>query len=232
MKRISLLAVTALFATTLLAACGGKSDEAKPSDDATPPAAAEPAASAPAEAAAPAKPVEITDALVNAYMEYQKENMKVVREYAEKTRKNMESGKGDVSKAIQQVNLATEYGKEMDAKLAAKRRELGFTEAQFETLRDAASATATYRLLYNQMGGDKQVAAMEAEQKARIDQLPEAERADAQAQADEMMRVFRDNRDLVELRKKYGDTSWEVLKRHADALAAQQLEFLQMGNKK
>jgi hypothetical protein len=228
MNRTSL--ATTLLATTLLAACGGHSDEAKPAGDAAPPAASEPAA-APAQPATPAGPVEISDALVSAFLEYQKENMRIVREYAEKSRKNIEAAKGDVSKAVQQVNLATQYSKEMDEKLAAKRRELGFSEEQFDTLRDAAQGTATYRLLFNQMGGDKQLAAMEAEQKAQIDRLPEAERAAAQAQSDQMMQVFKDNRDLVELRKKYGDKSWEVLMRHADALAAQQLEFLQMGKR-
>lgn len=232
MKRIRLLAFTALFAATTVAGCGGKSDEATPSDEAAAPAASEPAAAPAPESTAAPEPVEITDALVTAYMQYQKENMRIVREYAEKSRQNLEGAKGDVSKAIRQANLATEYGKEMDEKLAAKRRELGFTEAQFDTLRDAVQATATYRLLFNQMGGEKQLAAIEAEQKAHIDKLPEAERAAAQAQGNEMMQVFKDNRDLVELRKKYGDSSWEVLKRHADALSAQQLEFLQMGNKK
>ncbi|MBP1634090.1 MAG: hypothetical protein H6Q10_664 [Acidobacteria bacterium] len=233
MKSATLLATTVLFASAaLFTACGGGSENATPSQPAAEPAASQPAP-APEPSAAPAAsaPVEITDALVNAYMEYQKENMRIVQEYAEKTRKNLESAKGDATKALRQVDLATQYSKEMDEKLAAKRRELGFSEEQFETLRDAASGAATYRMLFNQMGGDKQLAALEAEQKAQIEKLPEADRAAAQAESEKMMQAFKDSRDLVELRKKYGDKSWEVLVRHADALAAQQLAFLQMGKK-
>ena len=231
MKRISLFAAIALLAATaLLAACGGKSDEATPPDEASAPAASEPDAAGEPEAPA-TEPVEITDALVASYMEYQKENIRIVKEYAEKARQNAESARGDTVKALRQIDIATQYGKEMEQKLEAKRRELGLSEQQFETARDAVLMTANFRMLFNQMGGDKQLAEIAAAQKAAIEGMPEAQRPAAQAEADKMMKSFTDARDLADIRQKYGDKSAEVLLRHADALAAQHLEFLQLGKK-
>jgi len=164
MKR--LLIVAACLA--LVAGCSKKpSDEA--ASGAQPAAAAQQAAAAqpaggPSEPAAPKK-VEITEDLVLKYMEYQKENFALVAKYAEETKKNMDSAKGDTAKTIQQMAIADKLGKEMEAQQRAKRQALGLSEEDFKALQDAVQTVATGRLLYQQMGGDAQLAQMEAEQK-------------------------------------------------------------------
>jgi hypothetical protein len=90
---------------------------------------------------------------------------------------------------------------------------------QLEALKDAAGTMSTMRALYNQMGGDAQLAKMEAEQKAEIAKLPADQRAAAEEQAAMMTKGLKDMRDGAELRKKYGDKSGDVLLKHADELA-------------
>ncbi len=101
-------------------------------------------------------------------MEFQKENLALLAKYSEETRKNMEAAKGDSAKLVQQVSIADRLGKEMEEKLRAKQRELGLSEEEFKAVQDAAQTVATSRALYNQMGGDAQLAQMEAERRSRL----------------------------------------------------------------
>jgi len=192
----------------------------------------------PSGAAEAAKPVEsakieITDDLVLGYMEYQKENLALIRQYAEESSKNLESAKGDTAKMVKQFALNDKMGKELEEKRKAKRQSLGLGDAEFEAVKDAAQMVATGRALYNQMGGEAALAKILDEQKAEIAKMPAEQRAAAEAQVADMTKSFKDVRDGIDVRKKYGDRSAEVLLKYADALAKQYWEGLQMmGEKK
>lgn len=230
MKRLVLLAVCLALASA--SACSKKPAE----ESSTPPAdsaASTPAAdtAAAAQPAAEPKQVEITDGLVAKYIEFQKENLVLVQQYVAESKKNLESAKGDTAKTLNQISINQKLAKEMDAKLDAKRQALGLSHDELNTLKDAAGAMAAARTLYNQMGGDAQLAKMEAEQKAEIARLPEDKRAAAEEQMAVMTKSLRDVRDGADLRKKYGDKSADVLLKHADALAKQWEETLKLMKK-
>ncbi len=78
------------------------------------------------------------------------------------------------------------------------------------------------------MGGDAQLAKMEAEAKKQIAAMPEAQRAAAEKQFADMSQSLRELKDGLELRKKYGDQAADVLLKHADALATQRMDALQL----
>ncbi len=187
---------------------------------ATQPAASEKPAAGPSESAEPKK-VDITEDFVVKYMTYQKENLALLAKYSEETKKNMEAAKGDTSKLVQQVSIADCLGKELDAKQQAKRRELGLSEEEFKALQDAAQTVATSRALYNQMGGDAQLAQMEADARKQIAALPADQREAATAQMNEMSKSLRSLKDGMDVREKYGDKAADALMKHADELAKQ-----------
>ena len=213
----NLIIATACLA--LVTACSSKkADEAAAPAQAAPPAAAAQPATPPAASPAAAK-LEITDDLVLKYMEYDKQKMAIVAKYAEETRKNLASAKGDTAKTLQQIPINEKLGREMDEQLKAKRAETGLGEEQFKLLEEAVGMIANGRMLYNQMGGDAQLAKMEAEQKKQIAALPEAQRAEAEKAMGEMTRSLKQLKDGYELREKFGDKSADVLLKHADELA-------------
>jgi len=220
MKRLLIVAAC----VTLAAGCSKKSDDtASTAGQPAAQPAGQPAAEArpaggPSESAA-LKKVEITEDLVLKYMEYQKENFVLLAKYSEETKKNMESAKGDTAKTLQQVTIAERLGKEMDEKLRAKRRELGLSEEEFNALQNAVQTVATSRALYNQMGGDAQLAQMEAEQKKQVAALPADQREAATAQMNEMSKSLRSLKDGIDVREKYGDKAADALMKHADVLA-------------
>jgi hypothetical protein len=183
-----------------------------------------------APAAAPAEPakVEFTDALVLKYMEYQKQKLTIVSKFAEETRKNLAAAKGDATKTLQQIPINEKLSQEMDAALDAKRAEVGLSKEQFEALEGAVELIANGRLLYNQMGGDAQLAKMEAESKKQIAAMPETQRAAAEKQFASMSQSLRELKDGLELRQKYGDQAADVLLKHADDLAKQRMDALQL----
>ena len=171
--------------------------------------------------------------MVTKYMEYQKENLALLKQYVAESRKNIESAKGDTMKTLNQISINDKLGKELDAKLAAKRQQLGLVQEEFDALKDAAQMVATGRALYNQMGGDAQVAKMEAEQKAQLAKLTPEQRAAAEVQIAEMTKSLTDVRDGLDVRKKYGDRSADALLKHADELAKQYWDGLkEMAGKK
>ncbi len=231
MKRILIAAVCLV----VVAACSSKKSE--PSAERTP--SAPPASAVPAQAGkAPATPaaaekIEITEDLVQKYMEYDKQSTAIIARYAEQSRQNLASAKGDSAKMLQQISINDKLSKEMDEQLKAKRAEMGLNEAQFTALEDAAGMIANGRLLYNQMGGDAQLARIQAEQKQQVAALPEAKRAEAEKAISDMTKSLTDLRDGVELRQKYDDKSADVLLKHADQLANLRLEALKLlGGKK
>jgi hypothetical protein len=229
MKPLLLLVAASLVAAT---ACSSKkAEEPAAAPAASPAAAAQPAAAQPA-AAEPAKVV-IDDGLVAKYLDYQKQQLVIVSKYVDQSRKNLEAAKGDTAKTLQQISINDQMSKEMDAALKAKRAELGLGEEQFSTLQDAVGMIANGRLLYNQMGGDAQLAKMEAEQKKQLAALPAAQRAEAEKTMADMTKSLREMKDGGELRKKYGDAAADVLLKHADELAQQQMEaYKLLGGKK
>jgi hypothetical protein len=231
MKRLLIVAACLALAT----ACSSK----KPSESATPTSAAQPASAVPAPpAAAPSSPaeprtVEITDDLVQKYMDYEKQNIAIVAKYAEESRKNLASVKGDTAKTLQQISISEQLSKEMNEKLKAKRAELGLGDAEFTALQDAVGMIANGRMLYNQMGGDAQMAKMEAEQKKQLAAMPEAQRAEVEKTMGDMTKSLTEMKDGLDIRKKYGDKSADVLLKHADELARQKYEALKLlGDKK
>jgi hypothetical protein len=234
MKRLLVVAACLL----LVAGCSKKTDDAtstagQPGTDSggQPAAAAKPVAG-PSESAEPKK-VDITEDLVVKYLGYQKENLALIAKYSEETKKNMEAAKGDTAKLTQQMALADRMGKEMEAQQQAKRRELGLSEEEFKALQDAAQTVATSRALYNQMGGDAQLAQMEAESRKQIAALPPDQREAATAQMNEMSKSLRSLKDGVDVREKYGDKAADALMKHADELAKQYWDALKrMGDKK
>ncbi len=234
MKRLFVVAAC----LALVVGCSKKSTDAdatasQPAADSTgQPASATPAAGGPSESAA-LKKVDITEDLVLKFMEYQKENFALALQYAEDAKKNLESAKGDIAKTMQQVSLAERYGREMDEKLRAKRRELGLSEEEFSALQDAAQTVATSRALYNQMGGDAQLAQMEAEQKKQIAALPPDQREAATAQMNDLSKSLRSLKEGIDVREKYGDKAADALMKHADTLAKMYWDTLKtMGEKK
>ena len=121
----------------------------------------------------------------------------------------------------------------MDEKLKAKRAELGLGDEEFAALEDAVGLIANGRMLYNQMGGDAQLAKMEAEQKQQLAALPAAQRAEAEKAMGEMTKSLRSLKDGADLREKYGDKSADILLKHADELARQKFDALKLlGGKK
>jgi type III secretory pathway component EscV len=230
MKRVLPLAVCVVVAFT---ACSKKAaDSAAPGTQAAAPAAGGPA---PAEAAKSAEPrkLEITEALVLKYMEYQKENLALVQQFVAETRKNLESAKGDTVKTLNQISLNDKMSKELDEKLKARRQAMGFSEDEFDMMQDAVQTMATGRALYNQMGGDAQMAKIEAEQKASLARVPADQRAAAEAQIADMSKSLAEMKNGAEVRKKYGDQAADVLLKHADDLAKVYWEGLQaLGGKK
>ncbi len=233
MKRLIVLAACLALVSV---ACKKSADTPAAGQGAPQPAAAAPAGGPSATPeAAPAEPkkIEITDAMVVKFIEYQKENIALVQQYAAESKKNLESAKGDTAKALNQVAMADRMTKELDAKLEAKRQALGLDREEFDMLKDAVQTVATARALYNQMGGDAQVAAMEAQQKAGIAKLPPEQRAAAEAQSAEMLKNFDDLKNGADVRKKYGDRNADVILKHADELAKQYWDGLKaMGEKK
>jgi chromosome segregation ATPase len=222
----------------LVAGCSKKADDATPTagqpgtGGADQPAAAATPAAGPSESAEPKK-VDITEDLVVKYMGYQKENLALLAKYAEETKKNMEAAKGDTAKLMQQVSIADRMGKDLEAQLQAKRRELGLSEEEFKALQDAAQTVATSRAMYNQMGGDAQLAQMEAESKKQIAALPADQREAATAQMNEVTKSLRSLKDGIDVREKYGDKAADALMKHADELAKQYWEGLKkMGDNK
>jgi hypothetical protein len=220
MKRLVVLAACVV----LISAACKKSSEAPANQPASQPAAAAGGPSAPPDAAKPAEPaepkkIEITDAMVLKFMEYQKENIALIRQYAAESKKNLESAKGDTAKALNQMSIADKMTKEMDATLEAKRQSLGLGQDEFDLLKDAVQTVATSRAVYNQMGGDAQVATMVAQQKAEIAKLPPEQRPAAEAQSAEMLKNFNDMKNGADVRKKYGDQNADVILKHADELA-------------
>lgn len=234
MKRLLLLAVCLVVASS---ACSKKAADSASAAPAGQPAAT-PAAAGPAAPAAPAAPeepkkIEITDALVLKFMEYQKESIALVQQFAADTRKNLESAKGDTVKTLNQISINDKMSKELDEKLKAKRQAMGLAEDEFAMMQDAVQTMAAGRALYNQMGGDAQMAKIQAEQKAAIAKVPAAQRAAAEAQMAEMSKSLTDVKNGAEVRKKYGDQAADVLLKHADDLAKQYWESLQaLGGKK
>ena len=144
----------------------------------------------------------------------------------------MDSAKGDTSKTLQQMAIADKLGKEMEAQQRAKRQALGLSDDEFRALQDAVQTVATGRLLYQQMGGDAQLAQMEAEQKKQIAALPADQREAATAQMAEVTKSLRSLKDGIDVREKYGDKSAEALLKHADVLAKQYFDMLKVGEKK
>ncbi len=231
MKRLLIVAACLVLGT----ACSSR----KADESATPAPAAQPASAAPAQPAAspatPAEPtkVEITEDLVQKYMEYEKQNFAIVAKYVEETRTNLESAKGDTGKTLQQISINEKISKEMDEKLKTKRAELGLGDTTFVALEDAVGMIANGRMLYNQMGGDAQLAKMEAEQKKQLAGLPDAQRAEAEKAMGDIAKTLRELKDGLDLRKKYGDKSADVLLKHADELARQKFEGVKLlGGKK
>jgi hypothetical protein len=164
-------------------------------------------------------------------MEYKKEQLALVKQYVAESTKNIESAKGDTAKTLNQMSINEKLSKELDAKLAAKKSALGLGDEEFAVVKDAAESLAVGRALYQQMGGDAQLAKMEAEQAAQIAKLSGEERATAEAQMATMTKSLREVRDGLELRRKYGDQSADVLLKYADQLAAQYAEGLKMMKK-
>jgi hypothetical protein len=223
MKRTFVAIVCVVLAT----ACSGskKADEsAAPAGSPQPAPAATPAA---APATEPAK-VEITDELVTKYVEYQKQEHGILAKYAEDMKKTAASAKNDTAKSLQALSVVDKFNKDMEAALKAKRSEVGLSEEQFGQLREAATSLATGRLLYNQMGGDAQLAKMEAEQKQQLAVLSGAQRAEAEKAFAEMSRNLREMKDGLELRKKFGDKSTDALLKHAEELAKQHFDNLKL----
>jgi hypothetical protein len=233
MTRLLIVAMCVVLVT----GCSKKPDEAaatasqSAAQPAGLPAAAAQPGGGPSESAAPTK-VEITEDLVLKYLQYQQENLALVAKYAEETKKNMESAKGDTAKMVQQMAISDRLGKEMDAQLKSKRQALGLSEEEFRALQDAVQTVATGRLMYQQMGGDAQLAQMEAEQKKQIAALPPDQREAATAQMAEVTKNLRSLKDGLDVREKYGDKSADVLLKHADQLAKQYFDALKMGDKK
>jgi small-conductance mechanosensitive channel len=200
------------------------------------PAAAQPAAAAAAKAqpsattTAPVEPrrIEITDDLVQKYMEYEKTNLALLTQYVEDTRKNLDSAKGDTAKTLQQLTINEKMSKDLDEKLKAKRASLGLGDEEFNAVKDGADMVALGRMAYTQMGGDAQMAKIQAQQKKQIAALPEAQRQAAEASLSEVSKSLTDLRDAAEVRKKYGDKSADALLKHADELAAQRLDALKL----
>ena len=224
MKRHLALAICA--AVTM--ACGQKPADSTTS---TPPAqtAEKPAAAAaPAQPATPAAPakVEITEALVSKYIEYQKVQLDLIAQYYQASMKNLESAKGDVAKTLNQIAINDEISKKLDAELATRRAALGIGDAEFEAVKDAVEIMAYGRLMYNQMGGDAQLAKMEAEFKKQIATLPADQRPAAEAQMKDMTRSLVDMRDGADIRRKYGDASADAVLKFAEVLAKQRLDVL------
>jgi hypothetical protein len=229
MKNTLILAACILSVT----ACSSKKPAEPAASDSAPPAAAAPAAQPAAQRAGEPAKVEITDALVLKYMDYQKQEAAIIEKYLAETGKNIASAKGDAMKTMQQISINEKLGKEFETALQAKRTELGLTEDQFNTLRDAVGMIANGRMLYNQMGGDAQLAKMQAEQKKQLAALPEAQRAEAEKTIADMSKGLTDMKNGLDLRKKYGDQAADVLLKHADELAKQQWENLKkLGEKK
>jgi hypothetical protein len=229
MKRLLIVAACLVLA----AACSSKK-----ADESAAPAPAVQSAPATAPAAAPATPAEpgkiaITDDLVRKYMDYEKQRTALAARFAEETRQNLASAKGDAAKLLQQISINDKLGKEMEEKLKSARAALGLKDEEFSALEEAVGMVANGRMLYNQMGGDAQLARMEAEQKKQIAALPEAQRAEAEKTMAETTRSLTSMRDGLDLRKKFGDASADVLLRHADELASQRLDALKtFGGKK
>ena len=231
MKRTLLFCLLLVSMTALTGACGRKAaDENAPGDQAQASAQPQPAGAPAATASEPdsePKQVAITDELVGKYMEYQKENLALVVKYADETKKNIEAAKGDALKIVKQMEINQRLSKELDEALAAKRAALGLGSAEFEAIKDAAEMMANARMLYMQMGGDEQVAKLAAEQKTQLAALPAEHRAAAEKTMAEMGSTFKNLKDGLDVRKKYGDDATAVLLRHADELARQRLDMLQ-----
>ncbi|HEY3383961.1 MAG TPA: hypothetical protein VGK32_19530 [Vicinamibacterales bacterium] len=225
MKRL-LIAAACLI---LVVACQKKPADsgATASQPAGQPAAAAQPAAVPAASAEPKK-VEITEDLVTKYVEYQKENLVLVTKFVEETRKNIESAKGDTAKMLQQVTINDKLGKEMDDKLKAKRQALGLGDAEFEAVKDAAETVANGRMLYQQMGGDAQLAKMEADAKKQLAALPAAQREAAAAQMADMTKSLTSVRDGLDIRQKYGDKSADAVLKYADILAKQHFDAMKL----
>jgi hypothetical protein len=226
MKRFVIVAACLVLAS----ACSKKSSEpaavasgAQPATAAAGTPAAAPAADA---AAAEPKKVEITEDLVQKYIEYQKENFALLAKYAEETRKNLADAKGDTAKTLQQIQINDKLAREMDEKLRAKRASLGISDDQFEAVKDAAGIIATGRMTFTQMGGDVQMAKMEAEQKAQIAKLPADQKSAAEAEMAKMSQSMKDMRDGAEARQKYGDKAGDALLKYADVLAKMQYDAM------
>ena len=160
MKRL----VFALLFLTIAASCSSKkADEAAVAEEKAPAASAAPAP-APAQTAEPAK-VEFTDALVQESMEYQKQKLAIVSKFAEETRKNLAAAKGDAANAAQiRSTRDSTAGDGRRARCQAGRR-VGLSKERFDALEGAIELVANGHLLYNRMGGDAQLAKMEAESK-------------------------------------------------------------------
>jgi len=224
MKRFVVLVACALVTF----ACQKKPAEPAAEAPAAQPAAAAPAEATPAPAAAPAEtaPVVITEDLVAKYIEYEKENIRLATEFAEQARKNLKAAEGSTVKTLNTIGLTDDMSKAMEEKLAAKRRALGLGDAEFEAVKDAAATLANGRMLYNQMGGDAQLAKMEAEMKQQVAAVPADQRAAAEAEMAKVTQGLKDMRDGADVRKKYGDASADAMLKYADVLARQRLEAL------
>ena len=230
MKRVSVLLACAL----LMVSCDrDRAPEDAPAPDDSAPAASELARPEEPEAVGeePAE-LQITDEMVAKYVEYEKENVRILRDYVAAAAKNLQSARGDSVKTLEQVAVSQKFTKELEEKLEAKRQELGLSERELAAAKDAAQMTATARVLYQQMGGDAQLASMEAEQQKAIEALPQEQRAAAIADMEKMLKGVKDMRDAAEVRKKYGDKSADAVLRHADVLVRQRLEVLQMMSRK
>jgi len=234
MKRLALVAVC--IAVAAAAACSKNAAEPAaapaPGSQAAAPAAGGP--STPAEAATPAEPkkVEITEPLVMKFMDYQKAQLALVQEFAAQAGKSLKAAEGSTLKTLNTMTENAKLGEQLEEKLKAKRGELGLAEEEFEVVQDAVQTMATARALYNQMGGDAQVAKIEADQKAQLAKLPAEQRAAAEAQMADMNKAFMDLKNGLDVRKKHGDQAADVLLRHADELAKAYWEGLKSLGKK
>ena len=222
MKRFVVLVACALVTF----ACQKKPAEPAAEAPAAQPAAAAPAETTPAPAPAETAPVVITEDLVAKYVEYEKENIRLVTEFAEQARKNLKAAEGSTVKTLNTIGLTDDMSKAMEEKLVARRRALGLGDAEFEAVKDAAATLANGRMLYNQMGGDAQLAKMEAEMKQQVAAVPADQRAAAEAEMAKVTQGLKDMRDGADVRKKYGDASADAMLKYADAPARQRLEAL------
>ncbi len=169
----------------------------------------------------------IDEDVVNRYLAMWSQEIELVRRVVSEVDQTLAEmkEKGELSGTLHALRRGQEIEDRLDKDEAKLRREFRFTEQQVERLQDFFGQIATSVQVARAVPAEKLIADM----RAQLAKLPEAERAGAMKEIDQMEADFKAQRELKDLRAEFGDAAVTAALEHEEQiieLQARQLEIL------